>query len=129
MVRNGFLISLRLGVLLVTIFCLTSDMHQRSLPIRTSKLLILIVKHIQVHTFFLSLRHKNIGICNRYGIRSYPTIQFHGKDKSGKQVKETYSGDYDWRALVEFYEDIKSPSVVKLDAKIWREGDQKDGFN
>ena len=43
------------------------------------------------------------GICNKYGIRSYPTLQFHGKDKSGKQVKETYSGDYDWRALVEFY--------------------------
>ncbi|CBY20690.1 unnamed protein product [Oikopleura dioica] len=61
------------------------------------------------------------GICNKYGIRSYPTLQFHGKDKSGKQVKETYTGDYDWRALVEFYEDIKSPSVVKLDAKMWRE--------
>ena len=29
---------------------------------------------------------------------------------------------------MEFYEDIKSPSVVKLDAKMWREGDQKNFF-
>ena len=58
-----------------------------------------------------------LDLCRSKGIRSYPTLTFHGQDDKKKNVIVNYDGDHHWEDVEEWYHDLKQPSVIKLDAQ------------